>query len=230
MRNMKVLKNILLISIYLTIFGQGTYVYSQLPILNNDQQVSVPESFSSAQDTAFQKAMRLMLPPEIRFSNDLRETQIKWRLEVALQQGIPLDAALRDMERRYPDLYKPNPVEVIQFQENRMRSQYVPFTRTLGASGMQIPLESIGKFLGIVEDFSPIIRYTLEYNTKVQVVIYNMQGIVIAVLAEERQPAGNYVYNWNGKNDDGIVQPPGDYIGEVRIGIDKYVRKRIELK
>jgi len=227
---MKLKKNILILIVLLTFFWLGNCVYAQLPLINKDQQASIPESYSSAQDTAFNKAMRLMIPPEIRFSNDLRETQIKWSLATALQQGIPLDAALRDIERRYPDLYKPNPVEVIQYQESRMRSQYVPFTRTLGEGGMQIPLESIGKFLGIVEDFSPIIKYTLDYNTKVQVVIYNMQGIVIAVLAEERQPAGNYVYNWNGKNDEGILQPPGDYIGEVRIGIDKYVRKRIELK
>ncbi|MEI6089636.1 MAG: FlgD immunoglobulin-like domain containing protein [bacterium] len=227
---MKLLKNILLISALFTFWGDGSYLYAQLPLINNDQQVTSPERFSSAQDTAFKQAMRLMIPPEIRFSNDLRESQIKWQLEISLQQGIPLDAALRDLERRYPDLYKPLPVEVVQFKESRLRSQYVPFTRTIDAGGMQIPLSAIGKFLGLVEDLSPIIRYTLDYTTKVQVVIYNMQGIVIAVLAEERQPAGNYVYNWNGKNDDGILQPPGDYIGEVRIGIDKYVRKHIEIK
>lgn len=227
---MKVLQNILLLTILLAVFGGGSRSYAQLPLIPKNQQVSVPESFSSAQDTAFQKAMRLMIPPEIRFSHDLRETNIKWRIEIALQQGVPLDAALRDMERRYPDLYKPNPVDVVLYEENRLRSQYVPYTRTLFASGMTIPLESIGKFLGLVEDLSPTIRYSLDYTNKVQVVIYNMQGIVIAVLADERQPTGNYVYNWNGKNDDGILQPPGDYIGEVRIGMDKYVRKRIALK
>jgi hypothetical protein len=227
---MKLLKTIFLISILLTFFGKDSYVFAQLPVINKDQKVTVPDTYSSAQDTAFNKAMRLMVPPEIRFLNDLKETQTKWRLEVALQQGIPLDAALRDLERRYPDLYKPDPVEVVQYQESRLRSQYVPFTRTIDAGGFQIPLSDIGKFLGLVEDYSPIIKYSLDYTTKVQVVIYNMQGIVIAVLAEERQPAGHYVYNWNGKNDDGILQPPGDYIGEVRIGIDKYVRKRIELK
>jgi hypothetical protein len=227
---MKILKNILLMTAFFALFVQGSYLYAQLPLIDKDQQTSVPESYSSAQDTAYRQALRLMIPPEIRFSNDLRKIQIKWRLEIALEQGIPLDAALRDMERRYPDLYNPNPVDVVQYQENRIRSQYVPFTRTLGAAGMQIPLEAIGKFLGLVEDLSPTIKYSLDITSKVEVVIYNMQGIVIAVLAEERQPAGNYVYNWNGKNDDGILQPPGDYIAEVRIGIDKYVRKHIEIK
>jgi hypothetical protein len=223
-------KKILLFFIILGVWAISFDGIAQLPLIVNDQQVSVPKSYSSFQDTAFQKAMRLVIPPEIRFSNDLKETQTKWRLNIALQQGIPLDAALRDLERRYPDLYQPNPVEVMHYQESRWRSQYVPFTRTIDIGGMQIPLESIGKIMGLVEDLSPILKYTLDYNTKVQVVIYNMQGIVIAILADERQPAGNYVYNWNGKNDEGILQPPGDYIGEVRIGIDKYVRKRIEVK
>lgn len=219
------------ILIFIVFLLSNTISFAQPPVLNvNEQKTSMFETYTSEQDSAFNQAMKISVPPEIRFSNDLRNAKIKARLENALKQGIPLDMALTEMERRYPNLYQPAPVDVVQNQINRMYSQYVPFTRTLGAAGVQIPLQAIGKLLGLVEDTSPLIKYTIDYMMKVQIVIYNPQGIVIAVLADERQQAGSYVYRWNGKNDDGILQAPGDYIGEVRLGTDKYIRKKIDLK
>ncbi|MEZ4823722.1 MAG: T9SS type A sorting domain-containing protein [Ignavibacteria bacterium] len=56
--------------------------------------------------------------------------------------------------------------------------------------------------------FNPntIIRYTLSNANNVQLKIYNTRGIMIRELVNERQPSGEYSYNF-----DATVYPSGVY-------------------
>jgi flagellar basal-body rod modification protein FlgD len=94
-------------------------------------------------------------------------------------------------------------------------------------SGLQIPLSAIGAFLGLTEDVSPVISYSLESSAEVEVVVYSVQALVIRTLLTAKQYPGSYSITWDGKNDKGIIMPKGDYVAEVRIGKDRIVRKRI---
>jgi flagellar hook assembly protein FlgD len=88
-------------------------------------------------------------------------------------------------------------------------------------------MDAIGRFLGLTEDLSPTISYSLFETSHVEIVIYSVQANVIATIFSGRQVPGNYSYTWNGRNDRGMKMGSGDYVGEVRIGEKRYVRKRI---
>ncbi len=125
-------------------------------------------------------------------------------------------------------VWEPLPSEATMAQYNIIQSQSVPpYTSGPNPFGLKIPLSSIGQFFGITEDVSPVLQYDLEYRTNVQVVIYSITAIVVATIFEGVQVPGNYKYTWNGRDDMGKRLPPGDYIGEIRIGNSKYIRKHI---
>ncbi len=128
------------------------------------------------------------------------------------------------------EAYIPGEVEKTLREINIMNSMYVPMVRTYSPYGAKIDFETIGKFLGIVEDVSPTIKYSLAITADVEIVIYSIQAIAVATLFKGVQSPGNYTISWNGRDENGRMMPPGDYIAEVRIGQEKYVRKRIVLK
>ncbi|MBR3090812.1 MAG: hypothetical protein IKH10_02320, partial [Bacteroidetes bacterium] len=81
--------------------------------------------------------------------------------------------------------------------------------------------------LGIIEDTSPEIKYSLGMIADVEIVIYSVQAKVIATIFKGTQRPGSYKITWNQRDDKGKKMPYGDYIAEVRIGTDRFVRKRI---
>lgn len=200
----------------------------QAPLV--DTELTTPEYFSPAQDSAFKEAGKLNIPPEIRFLYDLELNNESFRAGQRSDKSNEWMKALQDLQKRYPNLFMPTEVEAVQYQISQQQSMYVPYLNTMNNAGLQIPLEAIAKFMGLTEDVSPVIKYELEYPSEVEVVIYNMSGIVIATLLEERQPAGKYTFVWDFKSDEGAEVPRGDYIGEVRIGKEKLIRKRIVKK
>jgi flagellar hook assembly protein FlgD len=98
---------------------------------------------------------------------------------------------------------------------------------TYNPYGLKIPLGAIGKLLGLVQDVSPKMAFELDYNAEVEIVIYSVQASVVATIFKGSKKPGYHTYTWNGRNDQGKKMPPGDYIGEIRIGNRKYIRKRI---
>ena len=128
-----------------------------------------------------------------------------------------------------PEFYNPSPVEVVNRQIAIENSFYIPFVKTLPRFGT-ISFEAIGKLLGLTEDLSSNITYSLDYTTEVEVVVYSISSAVVSTMFRGRQAPGSYTLRWNGRDDTGKPMLPGDYIGEVRVGREKYIRKRIVLR
>lgn len=183
--------------------------------------------FSAEQDAAYNEAMKLRLPPQTRIKEALQSTETMWEIQTRLREGEPWQIALKNVQSIPPSMFMPNEMEVVHHQINILNSQYVPHLNTMPMSGAKIPLSVIGALLGLTEDVSPTIKYKLEYISNVEIVVYSLQAVVVATVFRGTQPGGSYSVTWSGRDDNGKKMPPGDYIGEVRIGKDRYIRKRI---
>ncbi len=192
---------------------------SQLPFLE--------EKFSPAQDSAFLQALRLRIPTNIIVQNHLGYSDRLYAMERNLRAGKGLDDAIENIKNTPREFYTPTGNEIVQRQIAIDNAFYVPFVNTLPKVGFKIPVSAIAALFGLVEDVSPEISYELDFTTKVEVVVYSIKAVVIATLFNGIQPPGSYKLTWNGRDDKGKKMESGDYIAEVRIGNEKYVRKRI---
>lgn len=186
--------------------------------------------YTPEQDSAFQKALDMQLPFSLRARLDLELSEPLWRYLMKQSEKDPWISALRSLENLPEGTFSPSGVEVTQREINIINSMYVPLVKTYSPYGAKLDFETIGRFLGIVEDLSPTIKYTLAITADVEIVIYSVQAIAVATIFKGLQSPGNYTITWNARDDNGRRMPPGDYIAEVRIGQDRYVRKRIVLK
>lgn len=186
--------------------------------------------YTPEQDSAFQRALDLQIPFSLRARLDLELSEPLWRYMTKQYEKNPWVAALKSLENLPEGTFSPGDVEKTLREINIINSMYVPFVRTYSPYGAKLDFETIGRFLGLVEDVSPTIKYTLSVTAEVEIVIYSVQAIAVATIFKGVQSPGNYTITWNTKDDNGRQQPPGDYIAEIRIGQDKYVRKRIVLK
>lgn len=186
--------------------------------------------YTLEQDSAFKKALDFQLPFSLRSRLDLELSEPLWRVATRTMANDPWTAAMNSLSSLPPGIFDPRDVEVVQWQTNIMNSFYVPFLKTYSPYGAKVDFETIGKFLGLVEDVSPVIKYNLSITADVEVVIYSIQATVVVTLFKGYQTPGNYTINWNGRDDQGRLMPAGDYIAEVRIGPDRFVRKRILIK
>jgi len=80
--------------------------------------------------------------------------------------------------------------------------------------------------------FNPttVIRYTLPEAAQVRLVIYNVLGQTVRVLAHEHQEAGYYQVRWDGKNAFGRTVSTGLYLYKLEAGPNVAVRKMIFAK
>jgi len=197
---------------------------------NNQKLPTSQIPFTAEQDSAFYSAMRLGLPLRTLINNNLRYSDNIWNMERKLAEGTPWQIALQNIRSIPPEFYTADPVDVVHRQIAIEQSMYVPFITTYPRYGTKISLEAIGRFLGLVEDFTPEIKYSLDYTAEVEVVVYSISSVVVATLFNGRQIPGSYKLTWNGRDDRGKLMPPGDYIAEVRIGNEKFIRKRIIIR
>lgn len=180
---------------------------------------------SPLQDSNFARAIRLSIPHSARLANDLRMFS---PLIPTKSDKINRAQSIYNALDLPSEVFRPVPVELTNYQYGIMMSQNsVTGINTYNPFGLKMPISSITGFLGLSEDVSPIIQYTLEYPVQVQVLVYSVNATVVATIFEGRQTAGKYTYTWNGRDDAGKPMPRGDYIAEVRIGNEKFLRKRI---
>lgn len=196
---------------------------SQLPSKNKN--VYTPE-----QDSAFRAALDLQIPFSLRSRLDLELSEPLWMIAQRNIERNPWVSAMNSLSSLPEGIYAPSGVDIVNWETNIVNSMYVPFVRTYSTYGGKIPLKTIAGFLGLVEDVSPVIKYTLGIQADVEVVVYSVQATVVATLFKGVQSPGAYTINWNGRDDEGRKMSSGDYIAEVRIGTDRYVRKRIVIK
>jgi hypothetical protein len=195
--------------------------------------------FTPEQDRAFFEAMRLDVPPRTRFQFETRQFSAAWMAAMEARKYSPQEAAIAAMNSIDPRAFQPTPQEQTFYnygiaQSFTIPGVFDPFARYgglpgVGGSGVSIPLSLIGSLLGLTEDLSPTIRYTVPQPSEVDITIYSIQAIGIARILKAEQGAGGYSVTWNLLNDNGLRVPPGDYVAEVRIGISDFVRKRIRV-
>jgi hypothetical protein len=197
---------------------------------DNQKLPTSKESFTPEQDSAFFAAMRLSLPIRTLVNNNLHYSDDLWNFEKSISQGTPWQIAIENLRSIPPEFYRADPVEMVHRQYAMEQSMHVPFINNHLRYGMKMSFESIGKFFGLIEDYSTEIKYTLDYSTDVEVVIYSISSVVVATLYNGNQMPGSYKLTWNGRDEFGKLMPPGDYIAEVRIGKERYIRKRIVIR
>lgn len=188
-------------------------------------------AFSPDQDTAYARAIRLGIPPGTLTQIHAQMFARGWAEEQNREERPAWQTAMRNLEIP-ADYYLPSARERTLYAYGIAQSQYIPNVSPYKNPnpGVQIPLSSIAAFLGLEEDVSPVMQYNVDYTTEVQIVVYSPQAKVIATVFDGRQFAGKYRITWNGRDDSGRRMPPGDYVSEVRIGKDRYIRKHIVLK
>lgn len=186
--------------------------------------------FSPAQDSAYYEALRLKIPAGTRLALLLPPFPLFERMPVSKRQEL-LSAIDQNMNIS-PAMFAPDAREQILYNYNLAQANYLPgvgLPFSEGFTPYQVSLQSIATFFGLTEDVSPNISYTLESSQEVEIIIYSTQAIAIATIFTGTQPAGSYSIEWNGRDKQGDRVLPGDYVAEVRIGKDKYVRKRIKI-
>jgi len=189
---------------------------------------SSDDEFTPEQDSAFAKALNLRIPFSTLVNSGLEYSNDLWLLQKELSKGTPWQMALDNLRNIPKEFYIPSGVEMVHREIAIQNSQYIPFVRTMPQFG-KFNIQEILNFFGMVEDVSTEISYSIDFVAEVEVVIYSVSSSVVATLFSGRQTPGRYTITWNGRNTNGMIMPPGDYIGEVRIGNDRFIRKRIRI-
>lgn len=130
-----------------------------------------------------------------------------------------------------PSMWMPTAADQARRAEDIARSQdWGNVYKNIPRAGVSIPLKSIGQALGLVEDVSPRIRYTLMRTEMVSVRVYDLQSRLVATLVDDVQAPGEYSFDWDFRGSDGQRVTYGDYIVEVIAeGTRLLLRKRVEV-
>lgn len=187
------------------------------------------DGYLPIQDSVFNAAKKMNIPFMTRARQDIMFSEGAWNFSKEIFKGTPWQRAMADIKRLNPDIFMPSDVDLATHEYHLRQSMYVPYVNTIPISGLKIPLSEIATFAGLKEDVSPEIRYSLEYSSEVEIVIYSVRAIVINTLFKGVQKPGNYKITWNLRDEYGKPMPSGDYIAEVRIGDERYIRKKIEI-
>lgn len=96
-----------------------------------------------------------------------------------------------------------------------------------------VPLFSVAtgavfRALGLAEDLTPRITYTLTRTEHVSVRIYNIRAELVRTIVNLSQRPGEYDFEWDLRDDSGARVPYGNYVAEVIVGNRLALRKRIE--
>jgi hypothetical protein len=188
------------------------------------------QQYTPQQDSNYARDNKLSLGFLYWLKKGIASSNGDWKL---YKQGIfenPSINLAESFAKMPANIFEPLPTEVVQYQITRINALSIPTIHTFSENGTNISLQSIGRFLGILEDVSPEINYTLNYTSDVEIVIYSVSAKIIATIFVGTQKAGKYKIVWNGKDDAGKKMPHGDYIAEVRVASERFVRKRIVIE
>ena len=188
--------------------------------------------YAPEQDSAYYAAIGLDVPPSSRFMAHVRLTQPQWLALKEMKQLSPMEAIIANMNAIPSSSYKPRGRDLALYQYNLQQALSIPGIYNFDPAmqqyrGVQIPLSLIGSLLGLTEDVSPLIKYSVETDSYVEIVIYSTQAVAIRRLFAGNQMRGDYSMMWDGNTDSGYKPGKGDYVAEVRIGERGIVRKRI---
>jgi hypothetical protein len=184
--------------------------------------------FSPEQDSAYARDLHIGLNSYYWLQKALNMSEPLWKDILRYQTDSSVSMSLtRAFERMPKNIFAPLPSELVQYEINRINALSVPTVTTFSDNGTNFSLYSIGRLLGLVEDVSPTIKYRLDITADVEIVIYNVSAQAVATIFKAIQRPGKYTIEWNGKDDAGKKVPSGDYVAEVRVGSERFIRKRI---
>jgi hypothetical protein len=187
-------------------------------------------NFSKLQDSVYELDTRIRLNSLFWLKRGLTLSESQWTNYLFNLEHNPTNAFTNSISKMPSNIFAPLPSEVVQYQIGKINALSIPTVTTYTEDLTHFNLRSIGLLLGIVEDVSPEIKYTLAITADVEVVIYSVSAKLIATIFTGTQKPGKYNFYWNGKDDAGKKMPFGDYIAEVRIGSERFVRKRIVIE
>jgi hypothetical protein len=185
---------------------------------------------TAEQDSAYERERRLRIDFRTRFHEALR------RDSAALVSYLDSLANTPEAIRRRNLTFDPRewqPTAADRARRNEDIAQALdwhnlhpnlPFTPLVA-----VPLSSIGRALGLTEDVSPHISYTLTITQVVSVKVYDMESNVVATLVDGVQRPGVYSFDWDMLDSSGQRVPYGDYVAEVVANKTMLLAKRIEV-
>ncbi|MCL2039104.1 MAG: hypothetical protein FWG85_01585 [Bacteroidetes bacterium] len=186
------------------------------------------QQYAPEQDSNFFRDSKLNFGFLYWLKKSILTTDYEWQIYKKEFLNTPSNNLQESFARMPSNIFAPDPVEIVQRQIAKQDALSIPTIRFYkGGTGINLDMRDIGLFLGLVEDTSPKITYTLKYNCDIEIVIYSISAKIIATIFSGTQKPGNYTTYWNGKDEYGKQVPPGDYIAEVRIGSERFIMKRI---
>lgn len=188
----------------------------------------VEYEYTPIQDTNYFRALRLRIPPSSRFALEARRELSNLETVRKRLMETPWQTAMRNMQSA-ERFFQPDQREIVQRQIAIQNAQSTPDFRAPQLAGVSMPLNDIYSFLGLTEDVSPTIKYALNKTTPVEIVVYSTSATIAAVILKEVQRPGDYEITWDGRDNKKRPLPSGDYVMEVRLGGEKFLRKRIVL-
>jgi len=201
--------------------SSDTTTFQSLPSSDNQQ-------YTFEQDSNFIRDSKLSFGFLYWLKKSILSSDYEWQL---YKQGIsnsPYNNLIESFARMPSNIFAPEPTELVQRKIAIQDALSIPTVSNYKSGGtLNFNIRDIGLLLGLVEDTSPKITYTLKYTCEVEIVIYSISAKVIATIFAGTQKQGSYTTYWNGKDEYGKQMPPGDYIAEVRIGSERFVMKRI---
>lgn len=190
----------------------------------------VTTGVSPAQDTAFYQAMMLKITARQRFAEQARQTTAILETTTALApQPTVWERAMANLAMIPQEMLAPTSDQVVAHQTNLQAATYVPgvLLFPMGSGNLQVGLGTIGRFIGIVEDVSPVLTYNLPEASEVKITVYSTSALQVRLLYKGIQHAGRYSIEWDGRDDLGREIVRGDYIAEIALGQNRIIRKRI---
>ena len=74
------------------------------------------------------------------------------------------------------------------------------------------------------------IRFILEEADRVDIEVYNIKGQIVRTLVKGNYDSGEFIVNWNGKNDDNQDEASGVYFYKMNTSNKSQIRKMILLR
>jgi hypothetical protein len=94
--------------------------------------------------------------------------------------------------------------------------------------GVSVPLQAIGQALGLSEDVSPRIPYTIKRTRHVKITVYTQSALPVKTIVDTTQSPADYVVEWDFSDRNGRRVLSGSYFAEVIAdGEELLLRKRI---
>jgi hypothetical protein len=193
-------------------------------------KMTLPGQFQLPDSVRDLELFMMRLSPLTRLLVRIRRDSLLLHLYIDSLDNTPQAIMRRNLTFNSKD-WMPTAADRARREEDIARSQdWGNVYKNIPRAGISIPLRSIGQALGLVEDVSPRVRYTLMRTEAVAVRVYDLEANLVATLVDGVQPPGEYSFDWDFNDSSGHRVHYGDYIVEVVAeGTRLLLRKRVEV-